>query len=117
MSSRNHTPISSNDYASIIWTWRLGEYLSSLLHLRIGAISIYQLSALFHVLVTTDLFFHLSEHLQSRRGRTLCLRVWGQQAKSVVFGIELPKRRSEIFLVEANFFLASIVFIRGSVVC
>jgi hypothetical protein len=39
------------------------------------------LSALFHVLVTTDLFFHLSEHLQSRRGRTLCLRAWAQQAK------------------------------------
>lgn len=27
-SSRNRTPTSSNDYASIIWTWRLGEFIS-----------------------------------------------------------------------------------------
>ena len=40
-SSPNLTPISSNDYASIIWTWRLGEYLSTL-HLRIGTTSIYE---------------------------------------------------------------------------
>lgn len=32
--SRNPTPISFNDYASTIWTWRLGEFLS-LLHLWI----------------------------------------------------------------------------------
>ena len=37
--------------------------------------------------------------------------------KKVVVGIEPQKRRREIFLVEASFFLASIVFVRGSVVC
>jgi hypothetical protein len=31
MSSPNPTPISSNDYAFIIWTWRLGENFRSLL--------------------------------------------------------------------------------------
>jgi hypothetical protein len=31
MSFLNLTLISSNDYAFIIWTWRLGEYLGSLL--------------------------------------------------------------------------------------
>lgn len=46
MSFPNHTPISSNDYAFIIWTWRLGEYLSSL-PLRFGAVSIYELLAQF----------------------------------------------------------------------
>lgn len=38
-------------------------------------------------------------------------------ASEVVVGIEPQKRRREIFLVEASFFLASIVFVRGSVVC
>jgi hypothetical protein len=38
-------------------------------------------------------------------------------ASEVVVGIESQKRRREIFLVEASFFLASIVFVRGSVVC
>ena len=38
----NHTPISSNDYASIIWTWRLGEYLPTQ-HLGIEANSICEL--------------------------------------------------------------------------
>lgn len=37
-SSRNHTPISSNDYASIIWTWRLGEYLPTKAPGRLAAV-------------------------------------------------------------------------------
>lgn len=41
-SFQNHTPTSSNDYASIYWTRRLGEYLSTL-YLGIGASSIYEL--------------------------------------------------------------------------
>lgn len=92
-SSRNPTPISSNDiciHHLDLASWRIP--LSSL-HLWIGAISIYQLSALFHVLVTTDLFFHLSEHLKPRRGRTLCLHARAQQG--VLAGREPPKKHSK----------------------
>ncbi len=63
MNFPNPTPTSFNDYASIIWTWRLGEYFSAL-HLHIGANSIYelQLSSIFWLPWTC--FSYVSEHLQ-----------------------------------------------------
>ena len=51
------TPISSNDYASIIWTWRLGETFSFSTE-ELKQNSIYELTVLltqFHFLVNDDL--------------------------------------------------------------
>ena len=69
----NRTPTSFNDYASIIWTWRLGEYLSALF-LRIGANSIYelQLNSIFWLPWTC--FSYVSEHLQLVEKTALLIR-------------------------------------------
>ena len=66
----NLTHISSNDYASTSWTWRLGEHLPTSA-LGIGAHSIYELTVSSSSISGYDGFvlFCLSEHLQPVRER------------------------------------------------
>jgi hypothetical protein len=84
MSFPNRTPISSNDYASIIWTWRLGEYLLSL-HLRIGATSIYEF-------VSSVPCFWLPRTLVSSILASICSQVEKKEEVLLVCGGRLSKR-------------------------